>query len=313
MYFPYLYDRQAEKLALIDVAPHLGAEQKVFPLVDPFTDDSGLAAVIGAYKNTKARLYIVVNPNLGAFADPKREKKWQSSMASSLADDTVVTPVFKITNATTDAQLTAFLDGEPKRRKAVLVASTVISPKDLATLVAGKATVTFLRHESNPVAYAAALGLDVTVDVDNSFPRQDRNSDYPPDDWFSDAHKRFVQDNRPGFSDFTVLPAVPQPGGGPPGAVAIHLTWADQAGELQVQHFLSDERDRTKGKAGSKILEAVAYIVDEVRADPTKFVTSIGLTQFLSLHTRKHETSLSKSKQHQISHHIYTVAKLLGA
>ncbi|RFA06864.1 hypothetical protein B7R21_18060 [Subtercola boreus] len=161
--------------------------------------------------------------------------------------------------------------------------------------------------------YAAELGPTITVDVEDSFSAQSRNADYPEDDWFSDAHVTFAEDGRPGFADFTILPAMPQPGGGPAGAVSLHLSWENGSDRLHVQHFLSDERDRNLGSAGGKILEALAHLQAERARHPSKFRASPGLAAFDLVHAQRHATSLVKSKQYQISHHIYTVAAALGA
>lgn len=314
MYFPYLYGRQAERSALITLAPELGTPQKVFPVVEPHSPARGLIRVLEKFRDHGAKAYVVVNPDRDVLAAPQAQAAWAAVMAPYLDDQSLVIPTLKITAATRAVDVRRFLDAHSGQHVGLVVDSTAIPPRDLATIVVGRNALTFLKPESNPVGYAAALGPAATVEIENSFPGQPRNADYPDGDWFSESHVTFASEGRLGFADFTVLPPTPpSTRGGPAGAVVVHLTWEDGPDDLRVQHFLSDERDTTQGTAGGKLLEALAHMAAQRAVTPTRFQISPGLAAFQDILDRRHSTSLGKSKEHQIAHHIFTVARTIGA
>jgi hypothetical protein len=139
------------------------------------------------------------------------------------------------------------------------------------------------------------------------------NANYPPESAFSLDPKSY---GTVGFGDFMLLDPKPPRygagGGGGAGAVALHMTYQDKATlELKVQHFLSDDRIAGAPPTAVKLLQAIAHMDAQQTATPGRFLLSPG---FQSLHQYwfdSKETNLEKSKQFQLSHHLFTAAQAL--
>ncbi len=90
------------------------------------------------------------------------------------------------------------------------------------------------------------------------------------------------------------------------------MTYQDAGtAELKVQHFLSDDRTQNSPPDSIKLLQSIQHLVDQQRATPGRFLLSPGYTNLVGYLTASKLTSLEKSKQQQISHHLYTVAACL--
>jgi len=100
MYFPYLFDKQSELLALRELAGKLGSPQMIIPLVEPVTKVAGLRRFHAAFKQAGNFAYVVENPNLLDLAIPAALSEWQSGSAPLFADSDVFRPVFKEQSST---------------------------------------------------------------------------------------------------------------------------------------------------------------------------------------------------------------------
>ena len=159
--------------------------------------------------------------------------------------------------------------------------------------------------------HLALLSTNKLVHVTDSFNKQQRNADYSGTEHFTDRHKTFAE-NAVGFGDYTVIGSELQTGGGPPGAVAIHITYLHPAnGDLWVEHFVSDEIDRDQGDPGSKFLQAVSKFGAVHPLRGTEFGTNPALGAYIGDLTTSHFPGLAKNKERQILHHIARVHDLL--
>lgn len=310
MYFPYLYGKAAEVLAIRELASGLGNPQVIWPIVEPTKPSPQLKITLNELRTCGAGVYLVVNPSRGDLTSAASAASWRAELASEIADAALVRPTFLIDGASTRAELTAFAAANTGRPVGVIVATNDVSPADLAAALSGATFVAFLGHQSNRPAYEAALGVGHTVDVEDNFMPQARNADYGGSDPQGTNHLTWTGAGKGGFSDYTILPAAYSDSGGPMGALAIHLTYETPA-ELRLQHFVSTTVSQATPLA-PKFAEAIGELDRQIAATPGRFRTSPGIDNYLAMHVTGVYTSAEKNKRLQIIHHLFTLGKALG-
>lgn len=311
MYFPYLYGKQSERFALIDVVGHLGAPQKVVPILEPYSPARDLTKVLDAFAAASAQLHLVVNPTRGGLQTPDDQAAWAAAMATPLAQSSVIIPTLHVFAATTAAEITSFFTIYAGRQVGLVILAEGVAPTALAPLLHGAQVRVFIGPRVAPTDYQAALTGIPVIPLAPRFTVL-RNADYPAVSPFSLDPASYRPDV---FGDFMILdpkpPRVGPGGGNGAGAVAVHMTYQDTTtSELRVQHFLSDDRTAGAPPIGVKLLQAIAHL-DAEQAASGRFLPSPGFAALHQLRVDGHETNLAKSKRQQLSHHLFTVAAAL--
>ena len=85
MYFPFLYDKQSELLALRALAGHLGTAQKIIPVIEPVNTVDGLVRWHKAFKDSGDVGYVIENPSQQVLADGTALAVWRTASASLFA------------------------------------------------------------------------------------------------------------------------------------------------------------------------------------------------------------------------------------
>lgn len=313
MYFPYLYDKQSELLALRSLAGGLGRPQKIIPLVEPVNTASGLARWHGVFKAAGDIAYVIENPSQQVLADATALGVWQAETAALFADRAVIRPTFREATGTSISDIRDFIASHGVGPIGLVVTTSRLPAIDIANVVRGANCLVFMTAGADRVALTGLLTPARTIEVNDRFPAQRVNADYSGAEWFTRDHLDYLTSGHTGFSDYTVLPAKPtKRGGGSVGAVVIHLTYEAADDTIWISHFLSDEQGVNVGTSGGKLLEACAHVDAEVGAHPAKFDTSPALARYRAIFAAGAESSLGKNKELQIAHHLYSVGKRLG-
>ncbi len=310
MYFPYLYGKSAELLALRELSSSLGNPQRIWPVIEPTKPSEPLKKTLAKLKAGGAGAYLIVNPIRGDLASPPAAAAWFTSLASEIADPSVVRPALLVTATTSPANVLAFARAYPGREIGIVLHDNSVAPADLATALTGTAHTVFLGRLSNRPAYEAALGTGVTVDIEDNFVPQARNADYSGDDPQGVNHLTWQALGKKGFGDYTILPSAYSDKGGPMGALAIHLTF-ETAAELRVQHFISTIVAQNS-PLPPKFKEAIAALQVQLATTPTRFRSTPSIAEYIRMQSAGKYTSAERNKRLQISHHLYTVGKHLG-
>ena len=314
MYFPYLFGKRGELIAIRGLAGPLGSPQKIWPVIEPVkTGASSLVITLKALKKVTAGIYLIVNPSQDEFAAPSSPDQldWHAAVAPHVADPALVRPTYLQTAATTLRDLKLFIATYPLRPIGVVLTTNDLAPADVAAALTGTAHVVFLHRAVASASYAAALGAASTVDIDDNFVTQPTNGDYSGTAGQGTNHFSWVTGGRAGFSDYTVLPGTYRDtGGGLMGALVIHLTY-EAPTELRVQHFVSATRARTDPMP-TKFYEAIVDIEAQRRSTPTRFRLSPALLTYIDQQTAGKYTNAEGNKRQQIAHHLFTVGKALG-
>lgn len=308
MYFPYLYARQAELLALRDVA---SLAHRITPVLEPAViKTSDIAKALEAWGAAKSgAIYVVENPSAGAFAGSSRiAATWRAALTTQLAEPWV-RPTFLVGSTTSASDVVSFIASHPGRSTGIVLRSNSVSPPALLAAL-GPDTTVFAHRTSNPHSYIRALTPARAIEIADSFIPAARNADYGPEEWFSSGNVDFKVQGAFGFSDFTVLSsALRVSGGGPIGAMAVHLSYIDPTdNSIWIEHFISDETRTTHGDLHSKFMESLEKLEARIRLSPSRFIATGGLSSYRSQYATGKTTGLPSNKRQEIAHHLETVA-----
>ncbi|WP_178997020.1 sce7725 family protein [Paenarthrobacter nitroguajacolicus] len=314
MYFPYLYARQGECRAIEDLAPGLGASaQKVFPVLEPAaTNSRDLVRTLKALAQHDRACYLIINPSKKSLNQSSVFGPWMAEVSPFLSDPQITRPTLEVRASTSLADISSFLTTYSGRSLGLSIRSSHIPAVDVAAATSGHDVLHFLHSSADPVGYSAAVGANRSVEVRDSFRTESRNADYVGAEQFTASHLYFAGEGRPGFSDYTLLPGKFSDSGGPLGAAVIHLSFVESSSRsLWVEHFVSIETRQHEGSQPSKLMEAMTKLDAAVRANPSKFVSTPGLSSYQAQFASRTPTSPTYNKRQQISHHIATAATVV--
>ena len=315
MYFPYVYGRKYELLALKNASSKYLSPDRVIPIIEPVRDTPGdLIRCLDSIGKEGKSAIIIANPTQGNFRD-KRPDEWREALEDSFEKYDTLIPGALLHSGARAPNLTAvqrFTSKYKDREVALIYRNSGFSQSENVTLAAtANAAYHIVLQDKISSDHLKVLPISKLVHVVDRFNKQPRNADYGLAELFSDSHKTF-KEHGIGFGDYTVIGEPYQEGGGPPGAVAIHITYRDvKKDELWVHHFLSDETDRKVGKVESKYLEALAKLTTVHGKRPIEFGLNPAITLYLEDYTKKHCPGLGKSKERQVYHHIARMHDLL--
>lgn len=139
------------------------------------------------------------------------------------------------------------------------------------------------------------------------------NREYPLSEPFSELYLTYEEVGCDGFGDYLIVGKDFKDGGGPAGAVTIHLTYTDPVADdaIAINHFVSDQVDVLDDVA-TKFSESLQKLVDEVESEQSLIHRTDAVAEFLELHNKEHYPGLGYTKKLSMQHHIELMAHLLG-
>jgi len=312
MYFPYVFGRQSELRALQALNQKYAATGQVVPVIEPVVKKpNDLLRCLDLLGQAGTSAVIILNPDQGDFKNGGAAA-WRKEVNVVLKKHGSLVPALKCGPKTSMKIVESFLTAYAKRRVTLLYSSPALTDAEVVKL-AGTVQVSHhicLQGKMTAVQ-RGLLPKAKAVDIVDHFNKQARNADYSGIELFTDRHKTFNATGI-GFGDYTVVGSLFQPGGGKPGAVALHVTYRHpQNKDIWVEHFVSDDIDVNTGSAASKYLEAVAKL--DLAAGPrkTEFGINDALAAYAADHQSGHYPGLGKSKERQIYHHIAVMHDIL--
>lgn len=304
MYFPYLYGRQSELLALRSSKPYY-ASGMVVPVIEPvITKPDGVLRCLEALGKDEHQVVVVMNPFQGEFKGVS-SVAWRNEIDPVLAKYPSLLPGYLCRQGVTAANVQAFMKRYGTRDMAFLYLNSSLTDAEMkAHVTAANIKYHISLQGKMTAAQRKMLPKPKTVHILDNFNKQARNADYSGIEHFTDSHKDFGKAGI-GFGDYTVIGSEIILGGGKPGAVAIHATYKNASNnDIWVEHFVSDETDIRVGTAESKYLEAVAKLADEHPSREHEFGINPALDAYLADNRIGHFPGLGKNKERQIHHHI---------
>ena len=306
MYFPYLYARRFELLALRGLIKEEGDLSKtVVPVLEPIarkTDDlKRCLATLGA---AKIRSVVVMNPMQGEF-----KSHLGSDLRKNLSDDFEQYPsLLPGLICRSDVRASAvdeFLEHHDSGDVALLYWNTRLERADIQRIArTRRVRFNIVLHDQMAADLESLLSRDTLIHIRDRFNARDKNAEYDGSEFFSDSYLTFRKTGV-GYGDFMTIGSVYKKGGGPAHAVAIHATYKQsKSNQLWVEHFVSDDTDRYVGSVPEKFLQAARKFVRALTKRRSEFGTNTSLARYEECVRNSYFPGLGVNKQLQIHHHI---------
>lgn len=309
-YFPYFRARQEELLAIIEAAPALQGKDVVHVL-EPVNNVSSLARRARDFVNHGCQLAVVVNPRAGD-EESRVSPESAATVVRQLTEAGVsARPALIVDALTTPRDVLEFVNQWPGREVVAIHFGQPFASEEIADRFrphAGRAWHLIVEGKTS-AATIERYGRRATLR--DGFVKRARNADYPNGarEFFSDKH-RTATPLYEGFGDFSTVGAEYFEGGGPPRAVALHLTeYAD--GDVHCRHFVSVTGRNTPAGTSAKYAEAVRGLADFVEANAKAFAFSTACPEFVNDARKGLNTSLGMMKRRSMRHHLELMARLL--
>lgn len=306
MYFPFLYARGSELLALRAMLDDHRPLRNLVPVLEPvLADPKRLIKTIEVFERKKQSAVVLLNPDKHELRDVSARKAWRKEVVDALEEAPSVLPAWRCNPGVTKSNVDAFIALFSGVKVALAYASPSLTDPEFSALASHTDVQYHLVLDGALSSRKQAqLPAGKRVDIRDKFKKLKRNADYSGQEFFSDRHSTFKMDNWVGFGDYLCLGSEFVAGGGPPAAIALHACYRRNASEVWVEHFLSNDTDLDVGDTGTKFLQAAAKLVKTVKARPKDFGTNFALDALIQHVVDNHFPGLPKSKELQISHHL---------
>lgn len=307
MYFPYFFGRRSELLALRDISSLMSADGKAIPIVEPVREKLGsLELTVKNLHKVQQPIYVIVNPVLGNFAGTSPSAQWQADLNALIQKYDNVYPVFLASPGAGVAELKAFVTKFKARPLGVVLRNSSIPMATIATEV-GKAParIYFITGGSPMDSVLSTLTKKLCVHIEDRFETQPSNAFYTGVEPFTDRHLKFAKEGWAGFGDYTVLPGLYREGGGPVGAVAIHLTFfAKKTKEVFVEHFISTTTSNKIRDDDGKFMEALPKLVAAMKNTSNSFGLTLAAQAYVAACKNGAPPTLANNKRWEVAHHV---------
>lgn len=313
MYFPYLYGRQSEFLAVRDLLNDPRDLSDFIPIFEPINGNaSALTRCLNECETHEQPTVVIINPTLHQLADAGVRAAWLGTMSTVLAACPSAIPAFQTSDYTTGANLRAALATFPGRPVAVIHNGAGLSDADVRA-AAGNARIDWhiIIDSKLPNRQRALLPVAKMVVVRDGFHKQVRNADYRGQEFFSDLYHTYLPHG--GFGDFVCLGAGFQDGGTTPAAVAIHAVYKHPStGDLWMEHFVSDDTVKGTVDVSTKFVQAARKLRNAAQRRPAEFGTNQALDAYRDCVRNNTFPGLPTNKRYQIIHHFCVVLDALS-
>lgn len=264
MYYPYLYGKQFELLALREFLDQYADNCQICPIIEPVKSSfNSLRIAVKKFQETNIPFALVVNPSKGDYS--KNIKMSDDDLNELLIDCTVCIPSY-IVNANTAINVIRQIN-EKKYVDVLLICDDSVDlnkPEYKSLLEMSQVKrVIFPDNNRSFKRELSRLGKDA-IRLDDNFKTQKRNSDYSsiPEEFFSEEVFYYkTEDHFAGFSDYTVLSSEFIDGGMLPKALAMHFTYLKNQ-EIWIRHFVSDSNEdnsNIQGKFGEAANKVIGF------------------------------------------------------
>jgi len=193
VYFPFLYGRRSEFLALRAMVKDHRSLDALVPVIEPVKRDiSDLTRCIEHFGKADQALAVILNPDKFELKSNDEAKAWRKEILGVIAEYHSVLPTYRCVSTTTLAQVNSFLKLFEDREVALAYSSPSLADADITTLAA-KSKVRFHIVLNGKMTASQQKFLPATkrVDIRDYFNKLERNSDYDGDELFTDRHKTF--------------------------------------------------------------------------------------------------------------------------
>jgi hypothetical protein len=314
MYFPYLYGRGAELLAIRALLNDPRDRRSLVPILEPVNANiAALRRCIHDCDEKEQAVIVIFNAEKHQLQTLQERRRWQQDAQALFEEYPTALPAFRTSDRTTGAEITQFLAGFPRQEVALIHAGAGLSNREITRLAQNsRIRWHIILGDKIPDSQKSLLPADKKVSVQDGFRKLQRNADYAGTEFFTDRHRTF-RENSAGFGDYLCLGASFQTGGTTPAAVAIHAIYKHpQRGDIWMEHFVSDQKNIGEGDVVGKFLQAATHLVRATRRRPLEFGHNQALDIYAAYVRTRDWAGLGKNKEHQIVHHICLMLDVLS-
>ena len=310
LYYPYFRGKQYELVTVRENAKLL-ADSSFVPIIEPVKEKlNGLGRTLDAIDEAGGKSIIIVNPHCGDLVDGVdmiieflQENSYGGSKHSPailLKENTSIKEIRRLYEKLQDEDLTLIHSGSTNREGLLEILGDNVKQ---------------CRHvflESCGRLYRNNFPGKKRIFLCDGFVQR-RNKDHPEVESFSDIHVTYKEEGMAGFGDFLIVGDEYSETGGPAYAIAIHLTYIDEAqdNEMFICHFLS-ERQNTPVDPAGKFAEALDVMIDFLERAKYPILKTEAVKEFRQLHEDGHFPGLGYVKKLSMKHHLETLSNFLG-
>lgn len=308
MYFPYLRGRQFELIAVRELAIKKKLSHKVIPIIEPVRFSSTLINTLEAVKENNFKVALIKNPQVGTYFSEAREdktgKKLEFLRNFVLKNASIIKAILVAPDTATHLQ---WLNEKGIDNSNII---SIYTNRDFINyyydLFKEKSLYNVIPYEPS---FRRIRGDRIQINDRFAPLKKERNVDYllNEDEFFSDDHLYYADDNYKGFSDYSIVGKDYQDSGFAPYAVAIHIVYFAEDMSLRVHHFVSDSNDDISDPA-RKFYEAVSKLHDW---NTNMKLNTLGIQEFEKLYETEAYPGLGVIKKLSIMHHLELMGEYL--
>lgn len=314
MYFPFMYGRQSELLAIRSLLTDSRSLSALVPVIEPVNQNfASLAKCLEACGKVNQTVVVILNPNKHQLDRKEAVATWQKAVFPLVEKYKFVLPAYRCHAATKPSDLEAFFKLFPERETAILYSSSTLAEAEARALVA-RENIRFHIDLNGKMtsSHRALIPKNKYVEIKDDFNKLERNADYGGQELFSDRIKTFSASGV-GFGDYASIGSAFQSGGSTPAAVAIHAVYKNtETGDIWIEHFVSDDKDKAVGDAASKFVQAARKLVPAAKKRPKEFGENFALDAYEAHVKANSYPGLGKNKELQIAHHMCLMLDVLA-
>lgn len=299
MYFPIFRGRQFELLALKEMVEKNLLSENIMPVIEPVKASFRLVRVLEAFVAKNHKIAIIRNPQVGFWLeelDYESNKSVKQSILTLLESKCVESAYY------VNRSMKKILTGE---------SGILIFDKEESIPYYDQISGGFV-PSYNLIPDKSIFRRKIRKNrilCEDHFRKQNKNADYKgiDEEFFSADHLFYGDDGYEGFADYSVIGAEYSESGFAPYAVAIHVVYLKDSGELYICHFVSDSNDDYNDPAG-KFHEALTQLI---RWDDEHKINTVGMQFFRNCFEDEEYPGLGVIKKYSIMHHLELIGRFL--
>lgn len=310
MYLPYLRGKQFELIALRELAESMGETEVIHPIIEPVKKStSTLRLTIEQLKEHDVAFTMLINTEVGEFTE---ETQLVTDIINGHVGEYDNFCVGVLLQQNSDLELVQTqLNNLENDYSVNLIHKGRFPDMDRLQDFLERQTVGYNLFRDPTVIrrYRRLIDNRTKVILSDPFNTQPTNADYAnnPDEFFSDEHNFYEEDGFAGFSDYVTIGEDYSDGGFAPYAVAIHLTYKKDNGQIWIRHFVSDTNEDYTDVPGT-YREALEKLIEYINQ---KNIHSEACNEFREHYRTSHYPGLGSVKKLSIKHHIELITSIL--
>ena len=259
MYFPYLKGRQYELLAIRELLSKNLLSKKIIPIIEPVKVSSTLLSTLETASSLKRKIAVICNSNITMGFNINNTSEVDKEYLEILKNKNIIKVFFLYRNL--EKTLKVYQDNEifEDVSEIMIICDNADYVEEYQkNFTNKKPKYTLIPNENR---FKRNIKENIIL-LDDKFEKKERNSDYllNEDEFFSDDHLYYKEDDYKGFSDYSIIGKKFIDGGFAPYAVVIHMLYFDDKKNLRVHHFVSDSNSDIKNPA-NKFYEALKKLI----------------------------------------------------